>query len=123
MRRCRRNRRAKGATLTFMCGGDDKAFGRGQAGAGEHGQEDRCIARRRCGSGREICNNMILAVSMIGSARVLHSPKSSPVAFRRCSTSLDLVGAVLGADDLLPGAGPGADLAANNGYKPASPPA
>ena len=39
---------AKGATLTFMCGGEDKAFG-GEAGAGEHGQEDRALRRRRRG--------------------------------------------------------------------------
>ena len=42
---------AKGATLTFMCGGEDKAFAARKAGAGEHGQEDRALRRRRRGAG------------------------------------------------------------------------
>ena len=42
---------AKGATLTFMCGGDGKGICGGQAGAGKHGQEDRALRRRRRGPG------------------------------------------------------------------------
>jgi 3-hydroxyisobutyrate dehydrogenase len=61
----RRHGGAKGATLTFMCGGDDKAFARGKAGAGKDGQEDRALRRRRRGQAAKICNNMMLRYSMI----------------------------------------------------------
>jgi len=39
MRRCRRTGGAKGATLTFMCGGEDKAFAAAQTGLENMGKK------------------------------------------------------------------------------------
>ena len=44
---------AKGATLTFMAGGDAKAFASGKADSGSYGQEDRSLRRWRRGAGCE----------------------------------------------------------------------
>src|SRR5437899_9913391 len=57
---------AKGATLTFMCGGEDKAFA-----ASKPVLENMCKKLVHCGGAgagqaAKICNNMILGISMIG---------------------------------------------------------
>ena len=64
------------------------------------------------GQAAKICNNMILGISMIARQRRLHAGASGWASMRRsCSTSCRRRRAVLVADQLLPGAGPGADLA------------
>ena len=64
------------------------------------------------GQAAKICNNMILGISMIGVARSLRARrKARPVAPGAVRRRLDLVGPMLVADHLLPGAGSGAELA------------
>jgi 3-hydroxyisobutyrate dehydrogenase len=56
---------AKGATLTFMCGGDDKAFAAAKPVLEKMGKKIVHCGGASAGQAAKICNNMILAVSMI----------------------------------------------------------
>ncbi len=56
---------AKGATLTFMCGGDDKAFAAAKPVLENMGKKLVHCGGAGAGQAAKICNNMILAVSMI----------------------------------------------------------
>src|SRR3984893_14767522 len=56
---------AKGATLTFMCGGDDKAFAAAKPVLENMGKKIVHCGAAGAGQAAKICNNMILAVSMI----------------------------------------------------------
>ena len=105
---------ATAGTLTFMVGGDEAAFARGQAGAGGDGQEHRALpAAPGAGQAAKICNNMILGISMIAvcEAFVLAEKLGLSHQAEAVRRRLDLVGPVLVADQLLPGAGAGAGVA------------
>jgi 3-hydroxyisobutyrate dehydrogenase len=56
----------EGATLTFMCGGDDKAFAAAKPVLEGMGKKIVHCGGASAGQATKICNNMILAVSMIG---------------------------------------------------------
>ena len=103
---------AKGATLTFMCGGEDKAFAAAKSVLENMGKKIVHCGGGGAGQAAKICNNMILGISMIavGEAFAL-AEKARLVASGAVRRRLDLVGTMLGADILLPGAGPGADVA------------
>ena len=89
---------AKGATLTFMCGGEDKAFAAAKPVLENMGKKLVHCGGAGAGQAAKICNNMILGISMIGVGQAF-------------ALAEKLLGAMLGADVLLPGAGPGAGLA------------
>ena len=57
---------AKGATLTFMCGGEDKAFAVAKPVLEKMGKKIVHCGGDGAGQAVKICNNMMLAVSMIG---------------------------------------------------------
>src|SRR6478672_3319038 len=57
---------ARGATLTFMCGGDDKAFAAAKSVLEKMGKKIVHCGGAGAGQAAKICNNMMLAVSMIG---------------------------------------------------------
>ena len=57
---------AKGATLTFMCGGDDKAFAAARPVLESMGKKIVHCGGVGAGQAAKICNNMILGISMIG---------------------------------------------------------
>src|SRR5262249_56862326 len=57
---------ARGATLTFMCGGADKAFAAAKPVLEKMGKKIVHCGGAGAGQGVKICNNMILAISMIG---------------------------------------------------------
>src|SRR3954464_6025815 len=57
---------AKGATLTFMCGGEDKAFAAAKPVLEKMGKKIVHCGSAGAGQGVKICNNMVLAISMIG---------------------------------------------------------
>ena len=103
---------AKGATLTFMAGGEAKAFAAAQPVLEKMGKKIVHCGGAGAGQAAKICNNMILGISMIAVseafalAEKLWTVASGPVRRR-----LDLVRTMLVADDLLSGAGSGADLA------------
>jgi 3-hydroxyisobutyrate dehydrogenase len=56
---------AKGATLTFMCGGKEKAFAAAKPVLENMGKKIVHCGGAGAGQAAKICNNMILAVSMI----------------------------------------------------------
>ena len=56
---------AKGATLTFMCGGEDKAFAAAKPVLENMGKKIVHCGGASAGQAAKICNNMILGVSMI----------------------------------------------------------
>src|SRR6202012_2160043 len=64
---------AKGATLTFMCGGEDKAFATAKPVLENMGKKIVHCGGAGAGQAAKICNNMILGISMIavGEAFVL----------------------------------------------------
>ena len=57
---------AKGATLTFMAGGADKAFAMAKPVLENMGKKIVHCGADGAGQAAKICNNMILAISMIG---------------------------------------------------------
>jgi 3-hydroxyisobutyrate dehydrogenase len=57
---------AKGATLTFMCGGAEKAFASAKPVLENMGKKIVHCGGDGAGQAVKICNNMMLAVSMIG---------------------------------------------------------
>jgi len=57
---------AEAGTLAFMCGGSDAAFGRAQAVLDKMGKRIVHAGGAGAGQAAKICNNMLLAISMIG---------------------------------------------------------
>ena len=103
---------AKGATLTFMCGGEDFAFRRREACSREHGQEGRALRRGRCGTSRQDLQQhdpRYFDDRRVGSFCARR--KAGLVASGAVRCGIDIVGSVLVADDLLPGAGSGSGFA------------
>lgn len=59
---------AKAGTLTFMCGGTDEAFARAEPVLAAMGKRIVHCGSAGAGQAAKICNNMLLAISMIGVA-------------------------------------------------------
>jgi len=57
---------AEAATLAFMCGGSDKAFARAEPVLEKMGKRIVHAGGPGAGQAAKICNNMLLAISMIG---------------------------------------------------------
>jgi 3-hydroxyisobutyrate dehydrogenase len=57
---------AEAATLAFMCGGSEKAFGRAEPILQKMGKRIVHAGGAGAGQAAKICNNMLLAISMIG---------------------------------------------------------
>ena len=57
---------AEAGTLTFMCGGTDKAFERAKPILDQMGKRVVLAGGAGAGQAAKICNNMLLAISMIG---------------------------------------------------------
>lgn len=57
---------AEGATLTFMCGGSESAFERARPVLEQMGKRIVLAGGPGAGQAAKICNNMLLAISMIG---------------------------------------------------------
>ncbi len=110
---------AKGATLTFMAGGEDAAFARGKAILALMGKKIVHCGGAGAGQAAKICNNMILGISMIGvgEAFVLAEKLglSHQALFDVASTSS---GQCWSLTTYCPVPGPVPTSPANNGYKP-----
>jgi 3-hydroxyisobutyrate dehydrogenase len=110
---------ARGATLTFMCGGDDKAFAAAKPVLEKMGKRIVHCGGGGAGQAAKICNNMILAVSMIavGEAFALAEKLglSHQALFDVVSTSS---GQCWALTSYCPVPGPVPTSPANNGYKP-----
>ncbi len=57
---------AEAGTLTFMCGGSEAAFGRAKPVLEKMGKRIVLAGGAGAGQAAKICNNMLLAISMIG---------------------------------------------------------
>jgi 3-hydroxyisobutyrate dehydrogenase len=57
---------AEAGTLTFMCGGSEKAFGRAEPVLQKMGKRIVLAGGAGAGQAAKICNNMLLAISMVG---------------------------------------------------------
>jgi len=110
---------AKGATLTFMCGGEDKAFAAAKPVLEKMGKKIVHCGGAGAGQAAKICNNMILGVSMIvvGEAFALAEKLglSHQALFDVASTSS---GQCWSLTSYCPVPGPVPTSPANNDYKP-----
>jgi 3-hydroxyisobutyrate dehydrogenase len=110
---------AKGATLTFMCGGDDKAFAAAKPMLENMGKKLVHCGSAGAGQAAKICNNMILAISMIGVGEAFALAEklglSHQALFDVASTSS---GQCWALTSYCPVPGPVPTSPANNGYKP-----
>src|SRR3954468_15038332 len=110
---------AKGATLTFMCGGEDSAFAAAKPVLENMGKKLVHCGGVGAGQAAKICNNMMLAISMIGvgEAFVLAEKLglSHQALFDVASTSS---GQCWALTSYCPVPGPVPASPANNGYKP-----
>src|SRR5438477_572868 len=110
---------AKGATLTFMCGGDDKAFAAAKPVLEKMGKKIVHCGGAGAGQAAKICNNMILGISMIAVSEAFVLAEklglSHQALFDVASTSS---GQCWSLTSYCPVPGPVPASPANNGYKP-----
>jgi 3-hydroxyisobutyrate dehydrogenase len=110
---------AKGATLTFMCGGQDKAFAAAKPVLEKMGKKIVHCGGAGAGQAAKICNNMILGVSMIAVSEAFALAEklglSHQALFDVASTSS---GQCWSLTTYCPVPGPVPTSPANNDYKP-----
>ena len=110
---------AKGATLTFMCGGGDKAFAAAKPILANMGKKIVHCGGDGAGQAAKICNNMILGVSMIAVSEAFALAEklglSHQALFEVASTSS---GQCWSLTSYCPVPGPVPTSPANNDYKP-----
>ena len=110
---------AKGATLTFMCGGDAKAFAGAKPILEAMGKKIVHCGEGGAGQAAKICNNMILGISMIGVCEAFALAEklglSHQALFDVASTSS---GQCWSITTYCPVPGPVPASPANNDYKP-----
>jgi 3-hydroxyisobutyrate dehydrogenase len=110
---------AKGASLTFMCGGAENAFAKAEPILSKMGKRVVHCGEAGAGQAAKICNNMILGVSMIGvcEAFVLAEKLglSAQALFEVASSSS---GQCWSLTNYCPVPGPVPASPANSGYKP-----
>ena len=110
---------AKGATLTFMCGGADAAFAAARPILEKMGKKIVHCGGDGAGQAAKICNNMILGISMIavseGFALAEKLGLSHQALYDVASTSS---GQCWSLTSYCPVPGPVQASPANNGYKP-----
>jgi 3-hydroxyisobutyrate dehydrogenase len=110
---------AKGATLTFMCGGEDKAFAAAKPVLENMGKKIVHCGGPGAGQAAKICNNMILGISMIAVSEAFALAEklglSHQALFDVASTSS---GQCWALTSYCPVPGPVPTSPANNDYKP-----
>jgi len=110
---------ARGATLTFMAGGDDKAFAAARPVLENMGKKIVHCGGGGAGQAAKICNNMILGVSMIAVSEAFALAEklglSHQALFEVASTSS---GQCWSLTSYCPVPGPVPTSPANNDYKP-----
>jgi 3-hydroxyisobutyrate dehydrogenase len=110
---------AKGATLTFMCGGDDRAFAAARPVLEKMGKKIVHCGGAGAGQAAKICNNMILGVSMIAVSEAFALAErlglSHQALFDVASTSS---GQCWSLTSYCPVPGPVPTSPANNDYRP-----
>jgi 3-hydroxyisobutyrate dehydrogenase len=110
---------ARGATLTFMCGGEEKAFAAAKPALEKMGKKIVHCGGAGAGQAAKICNNMILGISMIAVSEAFALAEklglSHQALFDVASTSS---GQCWSLTSYCPVPGPVPASPANNDYKP-----
>ena len=109
---------ATGGTLTFMVGGTEKAFGRAEEVLQAMGKAVIHAGDAGAGQTAKICNNMLLAISMIGTAEAMKMAEKlglDPQKFYEISSQSSGYCWSLNAYTPLPGVG--VESPADNEYK------
>jgi len=110
---------AKAATLTFMCGGEEKAFETARPVLEKMGKQIVHCGGAGAGQAAKICNNMILGISMIAVSEAFALAEklglSHQALFDVASTSS---GQCWSLTTYCPVPGPVPTSPANNDYKP-----
>jgi len=110
---------ARGATLTFMCGGDDKSFASAKPVLENMGKKIVHCGGPGAGQAAKICNNMILGISMIAVSEAFALAEklglSHQALFDVASTSS---GQCWALTSYCPVPGPVPTSPANNEYRP-----
>jgi 3-hydroxyisobutyrate dehydrogenase len=110
---------AKGATLTFMCGGEERAFAAARPVLENMGKKIVHCGGGGAGQAAKICNNMILGVSMIAVSEAFALAEklglSHQALFEVASTSS---GQCWSLTSYCPVPGPVPTSPANNDYRP-----
>ncbi len=110
---------AKGATLTFMAGGEDKAFAAAKPVLEKMGKKIVHCGGAGAGQAAKICNNMILGISMIAVSEAFALAEklglSHQALFDVASTSS---GQCWSLTSYCPVPGPVPTSPANNDYRP-----
>ena len=110
---------AKGATLTFMCGAEDKAFALAKPVLEKMGKRIVHCGDAGAGQAAKICNNMMLAISMIGVSEAFTLAEKLGLSYKAlfdvASTSS---GQCWSLTSYCPVPGPVPTSPANNDYKP-----
>jgi 3-hydroxyisobutyrate dehydrogenase len=110
---------SKAGTLTFMVGGEEEAFVRGQSILDQMGKKIVHCGSAGAGQAAKICNNMILGISMIGVSEAFVLAEklglSHQALFDVASTSS---GQCWSLTSYCPVPGPVPTSPANNDYKP-----
>jgi 3-hydroxyisobutyrate dehydrogenase len=110
---------AKAATLTFMCGGEEKAFAAAKPALEKMGKRIVHCGGAGAGQAAKICNNMILGVSMIAVSEAFALAEklglSHQALFDVASTSS---GQCWSLTSYCPVPGPVPTSPANNDYRP-----
>ncbi|WP_407181057.1 3-hydroxyisobutyrate dehydrogenase [Bradyrhizobium sp. STM 3562] len=110
---------AKAATLTFMCGGEEKAFAAAKPVLEKMGKKIVHCGGAGAGQAAKICNNMILGISMIAVSEAFTLAEklglSHQALFDVASTSS---GQCWSLTSYCPVPGPVPASPANNDYKP-----
>jgi 3-hydroxyisobutyrate dehydrogenase len=110
---------ARGATLTFMCGGEDRAFAAAKPVLENMGKKIVHCGGAGAGQAAKICNNMILGISMIAVSEAFTLAEklglSHQALFDVASTSS---GQCWSLTTYCPVPGPVPTSPANNDYKP-----
>ena len=109
---------ANGGTLTFMVGGTEKAFGRAEEVLQAMGKAVIHAGDAGAGQTAKICNNMLLAISMIGTAEAMKMAEKlglDPQKFYEISSQSSGYCWSLNAYTPMPGVG--VESPADNDYK------
>ena len=109
---------AKGGTLTFMVGGSEAAFARAEAVL--QPMAKAVIHAGELGSGQvaKMCNNMLLAIHMIGTCEALALAEKAGLSMQKFyEISSKSTGYNWSLNDYTPAPGVGATSPADNGYQ------
>ena len=110
---------AKGATLTFMCGGDAKAFAAAKPVLEAMGKKIVHCGDPGAGQAAKICNNMILGISMIAVGEAFAMAEKLGLSHQALfDVSATSSGECWALTSYCPVPGPVPASPANNGYKP-----